>query len=65
MLQAWRFLGRGRLVFAALLPSIMFACVYLSFHYVVDLVAGLGLGILTWALVRIAWPRCMRPLGNQ
>ena len=39
----WRLFPRGRFVIAALVTGIVFSTVYLSLHYVIDLVAGAAL----------------------
>jgi membrane-associated phospholipid phosphatase len=41
----WRMLPRARAVLVAAAAGIVFATVYLSYHYVVDVIAGAGLAV--------------------
>lgn len=45
---AWRLLPRWRAPVAALVAAIIFSTVYLSLHYVIDIVAGVAFGALMW-----------------
>ena len=50
----WRLLPRWRLPLSLLVGAILFSTVYLSYHYVVDVVAGaLGARPLAWAMPSI------------
>lgn len=57
MILAWKSFPRARPVFTIWCASIVFSTVYLSLHYVTDLVAGVGVAIASVALVA--------PLGSR
>jgi membrane-associated phospholipid phosphatase len=50
--QAWTLFPRLRVPFAAAVGAIIFSTVYLSLHYVVDVVAGAALALVVLALLR-------------
>lgn len=61
---AWRMLPRWRVPVAVLAAGIVFATVYLSLHYVIDLVAGAALAAaMPWTLPRLARWVGPRPAG--
>lgn len=60
--QAWNLFPRLRAPFALAVAAILFSTVYLSLHYVVDVVAGAALAALALVALRLAPPREMHRL---
>jgi membrane-associated phospholipid phosphatase len=62
----WRFLPRWRMPLALLTSGIVFATVYLSFHYVIDVVAGIVLAaLMPGILPLLRWAAGGEPAGGR
>ena len=71
LLLSWGCWRHARKVFWLTLPmvaSIPFACVYLRYHYVIDVVAGIALAsVLAWATPRLlaVWAGSQKSFGTD
>lgn len=63
LFQAWPMFRRQRYLLAAAVASIVFSTVYLSLHYVIDVVAGAALAALVAAALRRFAPASLESWG--
>ncbi len=61
----WRLLPKWRAPLALIVASILFSTVYLSYHYVVDLIAGAGVALAIPALAPLGRALGLHPLPIQ
>jgi len=66
IIYAWRYLPRWRIPYTVLGVSILFSTVYLRWHYVVDVMAGMALSLFcAWLSPRLlAWHARLRPVSS-
>ena len=63
LFQAWPMFRRQRFLLAAAVAAIVFSTVYLSLHYVIDVVAGAALAALVTIALRRFAPSSVEELG--
>ncbi len=57
MLFAVKFFGKKGLVFVPYNAALWFTVIYLGQHWVIDIIGGIALSTLTFALMYFVWPR--------